>query len=287
MQRIIEKVKNKIFFNQWNILYQPTDQLQIPTSISEFQRIIPPKDRFWADPFSIEKNGKHYLFVEEFIYQRKKGVIAVIELPEKSSHVSSKVVLEKDYHLSYPFLFEDQGTLFMIPETSRNKTIELYRCTDFPFSWELEEVMIDKINAVDSTLLKYNDKYWLFTTEKRYDNDQDLSLLSIYHSNQLLGGHWTPHIHNPVVTNIEAARPAGKIIEVGGKLLRPSQNCSKHYGYGITLNQIKTLTEHQFEEVKYQSLLPEAYKNAISTHTLNVEKNLTVSDALIKRLKWF
>ena len=71
-------------------------------------------------------------------------------------------MLERDYHLSYPFLFEWHGQLSMAPETKRNKTIELYRYVEFPLKWEFERVIIDDVQAVDATLHELDGMWWLF-----------------------------------------------------------------------------------------------------------------------------
>lgn len=39
----------------------------------------------------------------------------------------------------------------MVPESSANKTIELWKCTDFPLKWEKYSNLIENIEAVDST----------------------------------------------------------------------------------------------------------------------------------------
>ncbi|MEL7147810.1 MAG: hypothetical protein AAFO69_15665, partial [Bacteroidota bacterium] len=155
-----KKLRNKFYFNQWSLLFSLEGPHKIPFSFDQFKPIIPPNDRFWADPFVVFRDGCFFIFVEEFLYGSNKGVISVIALTEDGAYADSQVVLSKDYHLSYPFLFEEAGELYMIPETSHNDTIELYKCVDFPLKWELETVLIDHIKAVDSTLIKHEGKYW-------------------------------------------------------------------------------------------------------------------------------
>ena len=125
------KVWNMLLDERWVLGYRLGNPSQVLTSKS-YQLIIPPEDREWADPFIIEKNGKYYVFIEEVIFKNGKGHISVFELEQDGSHTIPKIIIEKDYHLSYPFLFQDKDTLYMIPETSKNKRIELYRCIQFP-----------------------------------------------------------------------------------------------------------------------------------------------------------
>ena len=73
-----------------------------------------------------------------------------------------RVVIEKDYHLSYPFLFEWEGQCYMMPETAENRTIELYLAVEFPNRWTLDRVLMDGLYAVDATLVFHNGRYWMF-----------------------------------------------------------------------------------------------------------------------------
>ena len=51
---------------------------------------------------------------------------------DKDGNWSAPVrALERDYHLSYPFIFEWESRLYMIPETTVTRQVELYLCTEF------------------------------------------------------------------------------------------------------------------------------------------------------------
>ena len=43
--------------------------------------------------------------------------------------------------------------LYIMPESSSNNTIDLYKCIDFPYKWK-KKTLIDNILAVDSNLIK-------------------------------------------------------------------------------------------------------------------------------------
>ena len=62
-------------------------------------------------------------------------------------------VIEEPYHLSYPFLFEFEGELYMIPEKARATRVDLYRCVAFPYQWELVKTLIEGFALADSTLV--------------------------------------------------------------------------------------------------------------------------------------
>jgi hypothetical protein len=278
-------ISRKKYFDQWILLFKVGNPNKTAHNFKDFIRLLPPKDRFWADPFVVYKNKKYYIFIEELIYKENKGKISVIEMDNEGNHINPEVVLETNYHLSYPFIIEDNGEFFMLPETENNNRIELYKCIEFPRKWELNCVLKDNIKALDSTILKYDNIYWLFTNVVTYSESSSINELHIYYSDTLLSTNWQPHAKNPILNNHHYTRPAGSIFVDNNKIYRPTQNCSKHYGYGMNLREILTLNKHEYEEKEVVSVLPDWEKDVFSTHTFNFDNQLTVIDAKIKRLK--
>ena len=283
--KIRNSFNNLFYFDQWILLYQFNKKNYWSKSFFRFKRIAPPKDRFWADPFIYEKNDKYYLFIEELIYKEGRGKISVMEISEDGKYTEPETIIEKDYHMSYPFIFEDNDALYMIPETSGDKNIQLYECKDFPLKWELSKVLLNNVSAVDSTVIKHNNKYWLFCNIKENQGASSLDELFLYYSDDLLNGEWTSHPNNPIVSDVGQARPAGRIFRDNNKLYRPSQDCAKRYGYGIKMNEIIELSETSYKEITIQSIHPNWAKDLLGTHTINNTGKLTVTDALIRRRK--
>ena len=286
LKALKRKISNLFYFNQWVLLFDFSKKESLKKSFFRFKRILPPKDRFWADPFVYFRNDKYYVFFEELIYKKGKGTIAMIELDEDGKHTQSKVVLEKDYHLSYPCLFEEKGQLFMIPETATNKNIELYKCIDFPFKWQLEKVLMDNVHAVDTTILKYNNKFWLFCNIMKNKGANTKDELFLYYSDELVTDKWISHKSNPILSDVKKARPAGKIFVFNDRIYRPSQNNSKTYGYGMQIREILELNEDSYRESQIHSIYPNWASDIKATHTLNHTGKLTVIDALLKRKKY-
>ena len=117
-----------------------------------FQRHPNNPGSYFADPFVFARDGRHYLFVEEYLYASNKGVISLITIGDDGKLSPSRMVLERPYHLSYPFVFEHDGEIYMIPETGDARRVELYRADRFPDRWSLHSVLIDNIAAYDVTL---------------------------------------------------------------------------------------------------------------------------------------
>jgi len=101
--------------------------------------------RFFADPFPFEHDGRTYLFVEDFDHRVGKAVISVVEWGDDGPRGLPRPVLTHDVHLSYPFVLEHEGEVWMIPETSGARTVELYSAVRFPWEWERHSILLDDV----------------------------------------------------------------------------------------------------------------------------------------------
>ena len=285
-QRIARKLDKTIaswfFIDQWGILtgrrigYEELDWRVL-------QPLLPPKDRYWGDPFVLKRDECYYVFIEEKLYASGLGRIVCLTLDQDGNLLTQQSVLERPYHLSYPFIFEQGRELFMIPETASHRTIELYRCTHFPERWEFVRDLMTDIYAVDATMLEHEGKYWLFANVKA-PGGSSLDSLNLYYATDLAAEQWTPHPRNPIVHDIRSARPAGRIFQREGKLIRPSQDSSRRYGYALKFNRIATLSETDYAEGLEASFTPRGSKY-LATHTFNQAGELTVIDAVLRRRK--
>lgn len=285
------KVFKKIIFTDpfsWILLFRISpDNDFLYYNYRNFNQIKPSNDKFWTDPFVISKGDKYYLFVEEFIYSKNKGHISVLELDKNGLIQNVQKVIEKPYHVSYPFIFEADDVYYMIPETGENRTIDLYKCTEFPDKWIFVKNIMSNVNAVDSTLFFYNNKWWLFTLIDKIDNFLGGSPeLFLFYTDDFLSGKWTGHALNPVVTDVRSARPAGKIFIKEGEIYRPSQNCAGRYGNSFDINRVLILTETDYREEKVIKVRPDWDSRLQGTHTFNFDGDFTVIDAYSLRRRF-
>jgi hypothetical protein len=175
------------------------------------------------------------------------------------------VALERDYHLSYPFLFSHEDEIYLIPESRANRGVELYRADPFPGSWHLERILLRDVAAGDSTLVEHDGRFWLFTSVAVPDDSTD-DELHLYWADRL-DGEWTPHPLNPVVADAQSARPAGRIFSLEGKLYRPSQDCTPRYGFAVVFNVIEVLTTTEYVEVPCGRIDSTWVSKNIGTHS--------------------
>ena len=266
-------------FDQWTLAYRFRTSATDPNnSFYRFTHLVPPKDKFWADPFPLKVDGKYFIFFEEYLYRTDRAHISVMEV-DKSGAKDPVPVLQRDYHLSYPFVFYWKDRYYMIPETAANKTVELYACASFPNDWKLETNLLEGVPARDATLFELDGLWWMFAAIADTDSADELYL---YYSASPLGP-WKPHKGNPVKSDVRNSRPAGRLFYWNGELYRPAQDSSQRYGYAMSVNRIVRLTPDEFVEQEVSKILPQWRKDLRGTHTLNMCEDLTVIDCLVHR----
>jgi hypothetical protein len=244
-----------------------------PLSLEGFQWIEAPRGHFWADPFVCERDGRTWLFFEDFLYSEDRGVIACAELSPDGKLSDPVRVLDLPYHLSFPFVFEDGGETYMIPESGWNRTVELWRATRFPYEWKKERTLFEGAHAFDTVLWRNGGLYWFFVTlvDPRAAGPQ----LFLFHSDSLTGP-WTYHPANPIGPDVRSARNAGAIFMHDGRLYRPSQSGAPRYGYACHIHEILRLTPGDYEEQMVATLEPP--RGMAGVHTYNRGSSIEVID---------
>jgi len=254
----------------------------IPELNAAQREIVPPRDRFWADPCLVERDGRRYLFVEEEVAAVGRGRIAVLELSDDGAVTPPRTVLEADHHLSYPFVFRWQGETYMVPESEAAKRVDLFRATAFPYAWERVATLLDGVRASDATLLWRDGRWWMFVAIAENRGAPKDAETFLFHSEALIDG-WQPHPSNPIVSDVRNARPAGALFEADGKLYRPAQDSSVRYGYGLNLNLVEELSTTAYRERLVASSRGDGVQGVIGRHTLSRVPGVAVTDALRRR----
>ncbi|HYY61092.1 MAG TPA: hypothetical protein VE756_06855 [Burkholderiales bacterium] len=275
--RGIERALN---IEQWFLAYRFGGRVH--AGLEGFTRIMPPKDRDWADPFVVEKSGRYYIFFEELIYDEGKAHIAMLELDRAGRVSTPSRVLEADYHLSYPYIFEHDGQLWMLPESARNRRVELYRCVDFPLTWKRERVLLEEVRLVDATLHRAGERWWMFANSAAGGSRMFDDELHLYYADRLMG-EWRAHPKNPVKSDARSSRPAGSLFSRNGVLYRPAQVCVPRYGAGLAIHRVLKLTPEEYAERQVERLLPGAESGLYGLHTMNRAGDLIVVDAFARR----
>jgi len=277
--RLTQKFLNRFFVERWILMYSLEADAW---DLSKYRKLIPPNGRFWADPCVLQRDGGYYIFFEDAAVKTGKGRISVIGMDDNGKCSEATVVLERRYHLSYPFVFEWQGHLYMIPESAENQTIELYGCDQFPDKWSFQKNLMTGIHAYDATLVEHAGRWWLFANVREHEGASSWDELYLYHADSPLSDNWQPHPLNPVVSDVRNARPAGRVFTENGRLYRPSQNSSYRYGYGININEISELSVTAYREHPVRSYTPKHKGPILAMHTHSHAGTVTVIDAIYR-----
>jgi hypothetical protein len=278
------KIRQQFKKGKFQILVVEQEMDVSNINLSQFQPLSLPNHVFQADPFIVKEDGKQYIFFEEYDYHLQRGHISVIESEKQYQFSTAVKVLEKPYHLSYPFVFKHENMYYMIPETGENRTVELYRATHFPQQWEFVMCLMKDILLLDATLLFLDNKWWLFGCSHSHPATSTNDQLYLFYADDLFTTNWKAHPQNPIVTDIGNCRPAGSIFFKEGHWYRPAQNnASKQYGYGIKINRIDVLNEKEYQETVVSSVSPDTCKDFLAVHTINFTDNLIVIDGITKR----
>lgn len=282
-KRVVSRLVEKAFwFDQWVILYGKKDEL----NVRKFVKFAPEHlDRFWADPFLLKQNDRQYLFFEEQIGSNPAH-IAVGEIVDGELKDIEPVLVE-GYHLSYPFIFWHEDSLYMIPESTENKSVDLYRCESFPSVWVKIKTLMADITAADTTVFFKDDYWWLFSSIREHSGSCPHSSLRLFYSRDLLHADFVPHANNPICSDVSKSRPAGMIFHWQNEIYRPSQDCAIRYGYAVNFNRITTLTPSDYKESSVGKINPHWDSRCLGVHTYNSDNSHVVLDALIKRRRFF
>ncbi len=204
-----------------------------------FRFIEAPPGRFYADPFLFERDGRTFLFYEDWEWAEGKAIISVSEVSAAGEIGPARPALVTSYHLSNPLVFAAEGEIYMIPETLARRRVEVYRAVDFPTRWELHCLPLTDIDIVDPCVVREPDGWLMFAAVLDYGGS-GWDELHVFRATALCGP-WTRVGDNPVLSDVRRARPGGRMWWQDGKLRRLAQNCAGGYGAGLGLYEVERL----------------------------------------------
>lgn len=277
--RFAAKVQRKLFYHrQWFLHLDRHGNDPLNPDFSSGFDFMPPPDRFWADPFLWFADGRNYVFFEELPFATDKGHISVIEFDDAGRILNCTRVLETPWHLSYPYLFEWQGDLWMLPESGASRRVTLYRCESFPDRWVEAKVLMENVNTADPTLIERDGRWWLFINIEGLDQSIH-ETLHVFTAPCPLGP-FSPHPGNPVRRGAYGVRPAGTPFAHQGELYRPGQDCGRLYGIRTVVNRVQALSPQEYREEAFATVEPGWRADVLRTHTLSVRGSWRAVDAM-------
>ena len=250
---------------------------------------------YQADSFLFAQNNTLYLFYE-LQHWDNPGVIVMRKTNDLNSWSEPLVVLQQPYHLSFPFVFEDNSQVFMIPESQESDAVHLFRAdnNDLTSFSKVRTLLFQErtrdihYNFNDSHIYKKDNFYYLFTSyQKNWMYYQEL-----YMTDDLLKGEFVRHPKSPICVNNEYGRNGGSLINVNGKLFRVTQDCHTDYGDNVSLMEIDVLSPDNYREhVFRRNVLPDNSIFHQGGHQLNIvrfkDKFIYATDYKQKRWAWY
>lgn len=261
---------------RWAVAYQFTDSWN-DLVLRRSKKIANPKNRFLADPFLIKRDGKHYCFVEDFDYRKNRGSISVYQITNGGC-TELGIALEEKFHLSYPYIFEFDGELFMCPETIAERDIRLYRCIEFPLKWEFYKTIIQDVSAADTVIFFHGQYWWLFSNIDASPVGEHYSQLHIFYASNPLSDEWIQHQGNPVIFDPLRARNGGLISDESGMYRVYQRHGFDVYGEAVGVAKITNLDPETYTEESLFEIEPKFFEDLTGTHTFNFQDGLLVFD---------
>jgi hypothetical protein len=225
----------------------PTDQG--PDPVLRAEDIDDVDASFVADPFLVWEANRRggWMFFEIKNRTTRRGEVG-LACCERGRWSYQGSVLREPFHLSYPYVLEWDGTYFMTPEALEPGAVRLYRADQFPARWVHEADLIAGEFA-DPSLVRFGERWWMFACPAPFRHD----VLRLFHAERL-EGPWREHPRSPIVTDDpRRARPAGRIVVWGDRLIRFAQDCIPVYGTSVRAFEITELSPEGYREVECAS----------------------------------
>lgn len=202
-----------------------------------------------ADPFLFVKDDTLYLFYEHLVRWFGTGRLCMRSTKDLKAWTDEVDVLVEPFHLSFPYVFEDNGKVYMLPETGGDKSVRLYEAEDATMTkWRLVKKLLEGDTPwYDSVIYKKEGKYYLFT-----GHDDDVQQIQHLFVSDSLTGPYLEHPKSPIAEGRDRGRNAGSIIENEGGLFRPVQVCVNSYGEQTSIMKIETLSPTDYSETLFR-----------------------------------
>nr|WP_321409441.1 hypothetical protein [uncultured Carboxylicivirga sp.] len=197
---------------------------------------------FVADPFLLVKDSIFYIYFEVLNRETMQGDIAYAFSQDLKKWQYGQVVLDEEFHLSYPNIFQCKGEIYMVPESNEAHSVRLYKATGFPDKFEYVENLLEGYQYDDPNVFYYNKKWWMFVSKPEHD------VMHLYYSSELMG-EWKLHPQSPIRQfDKKYSGTSGRIFTSNGKLYRLAQDCEEYYGKQVYCFEIDSLTTEYYHE---------------------------------------
>ena len=261
----------------WNIAIRKGEYGGILSDLTAPFTVLPNGATYWlADPMIFEHEGVCFIFAELYSYFDLKGRIAVAQLRDNGTVSRWKTVISEPFHMSYPFVFEASGKIYMIPETNEDNSLRLYEAVSFPHRWKLVKKIIDGVKWVDTTIFKTTAGFSGFTRAHE-DNDIDYAI-ELDADLNLISAQALHHEDDD-----KSYRCGGRCISIDGKTIRVCQDERNGYGAGLFFRMANNQGGEAVREIHSADLKTDIHANWVGLHTYTSAGGWEVIDLKSRR----
>lgn len=234
------------------------------------------KDNWIADPFILSVGDGRIQILAEQLY-KGVGRLVLLEVDLASMEISRlKVILQLPTHLSFPYIWQEDGEIYIMPENVESGSLRIWR---YNVEKEILEDPREVINEplVDAQICKIGEKYYIMGV-KYVHNDYFMctKYLEIYSADSLFG----LYSHLQTIDNeLRLERGAGMIWHDGDTIMRPAQNCENGYGTNLLFYRMKLQEVGNFSEMlEYEYHPDKNHPRSRAFHTFNEKDGYVVVD---------
>jgi len=249
----------------------------------QFVEYKPKNKRYWiADPFLFDYGKNTFLFYEVYDRIKRKGLIGYSIIDSEGIITEPQIVLEEKHHLSFPYVFEYKGGIYMMPESADDLSISVYRAIHFPDKWERIKIL-DDIYSCDSIWIFRDHSIYKLLTSEMFRPAPEGIIHSCYVKNKSFAVYdGVIHIDKDKFEYIGEGdygiRNAGACFYDGEVQIRPGQNCTDGiYGKGLIFFSVVSVEPYSEKEIRSLStseldkhLKRTGNEELIGVHTYNV-----------------
>lgn len=232
------------------------------------------KDRWFADPFILDVTDNEIIvLVEEWYDPIQRGRISKLTIDKKNFELKNlKVMIENDYHLSFPAIDRRPDGIYIHPESSAINKLESYK-------YDLETDSFNKVGTLselpltDSVCNDFFGQKLMFSTKLPDANGKELGIY--YWDSEKKRFALKEYYH--FKENI--SRMAGNFFEYKNKYYRPAQVCIKSYGDAVSIQEVR-FKEGKWDINEILRIYSPHPDFDLGFHTFNIFKNTIVIDAI-------
>lgn len=234
------------------------------------------KDNWIADPFILSVKDDSIQILAEQLY-KGVGRLVLLDVDQTTMEiVRLKVILQLSTHLSFPYIWCEDGNVFIMPENVESGSLRIWRYNVEKEILEDPRVVVDA-PLEDAQLCKLGDKYYIMGVKYAH-NDYFMCTkhLEIYSADSLFG----PYTHLQTIDNgLRLERGAGMIWHDGDSIIRPAQNCENGYGTNLLFYRMKLQEDGTFSErLEFEYHPDKSHPRSRAFHTFNEKDGYVVVD---------